>query len=316
MLSLVTGAAGFIGSHLARRLLAEGHRVRGVDCFTGYYPRWIKERNIRSLREHPGFTLLEQDLLDSPDRLLEDVDLVFHQAAQPGVRASWGHEFSIYTRNNILVTQGLLEAARKHDLKRFVFASSSSVYGEADSLPMKETSLPRPVSPYGVSKLAAEHLCTLYYRNFRVPAVSLRYFTVYGPGQRPDMAFHRFIRAACRRQELQIFGTGEQTRDFTYVDDIVEANLAASCKEGAVGNVYNIGGGTRISVNEVIAEIGRLAGKPIKVNHLPTQAGDPPHTYADTSRAREDLGFIPRVTLQEGIGEQIRDLIALYAEGQ
>lgn len=316
MLSLVTGVAGFIGSHLARRLLSEGHQVRGVDCFTDYYPRWIKERNIRSLREHPCFTLLERDLLDFSDQLLEGVDLIFHQAAQPGVRASWGQEFSIYTRNNILVTQRLLEAARKYNLKRFVFASSSSVYGEANSLPMKEENLPRPVSPYGVSKLAAEHLCTLYYRNFKVPTVSLRYFTVYGPGQRPDMAFYRFIRAACRQDELQIFGTGEQTRDFTFVDDIVEANLAASLREEAVGNIYNIGGGSRISINGVISILSRLTGKPLKVNYLPAQAGDPPHTYADTGRAREDLGFIPRVTLYEGLKEQIRDLTAFFLERQ
>ncbi|HHX88104.1 MAG TPA: NAD-dependent epimerase/dehydratase family protein [Firmicutes bacterium] len=315
MLSLVTGVAGFIGSHLARRLLSEGCLVWGVDCFSDYYSRRIKERNIRSFIDHPHFTLLERDLLDCPDQLLEGVDVVFHQAAQPGVRASWGKEFTIYTRHNILATQRLLEAARKYSLKRFVFASSSSVYGKAVSLPMEEESLPRPVSPYGVSKLAAEHLCSLYYRNFKVPTVSLRYFTVYGPGQRPDMAFHRFVRAAYQQEELTIFGIGEQTRDFTFIDDIVEANLAASRREEAVGNIYNIGGGSRISINGVISILNRLVGQSLKVKYLPVQAGDPPHTYADTSRARQDLGFSPQVTLEEGLKEQIQDLTALFQEG-
>jgi len=182
-------------------------------------------------------------------------------------------------------------------------------------LPMEEESLPRPVSPYGVSKLAAEHLCSLYYRNFKVPTVSLRYFTVYGPGQRPDMAFHRFVRAAYQQEELTIFGIGEQTRDFTFIDDIVEANLAASRREEAVGNIYNIGGGSRISINGVISILNRLVGQSLKVKYLPVQAGDPPHTYADTSRARQDLGFSPQVTLEEGLKEQIQDLTALFQEG-
>jgi len=307
---LVTGAAGFIGSHLARRLLENSCRVIGVDCFTDYYDPQIKERNVSGLLEHPSFELIRKDLVEIDHGWFEKVEWVFHQAAQAGVRASWGEEFAHYTRHNVLGTQRLLEWARHSRVERFVYASSSSVYGETGKLPMHEDDLPRPLSPYGVTKLAAEHLCNLYQRNFAVPAVSLRYFTVYGPDQRPDMAFHRFIRAVLRGEEVIVYGSGEQTRDFTFVDDIVEANLAAARAEKAAGRVYNIGGGSRISVNGVLEILERLTGREIRSRHEPVQAGDPPHTYADTTRAREELGFTPKTPLEKGLAEMIKSFCA------
>ncbi len=298
---LVTGVAGFVGSHLARRLLELGCQVSGIDSFTDYYDRELKENNAAPLLQAPGFELLRRDLAEIEDGWLEDVDLVFHQSAQAGVRASWGEEFAHYTRHNVLATQRLLEWSRRNNLERFVYASSSSVYGDTGKLPMHEEDLPRPMSPYGVTKLAAEHLCNLYHQNFAVPAVSLRYFTVYGPGQRPDMAFHRFIRAINEGREVLIYGTGEQTRDFTCVDDIVEANLLAAAAPDAPGRVYNIGGGCRISVNGVLSILEKLAGKKARVRYELVQAGDPPHTYADTTRAEEELGFSPSTSLEEGL---------------
>ena len=298
---LVTGAAGFVGSHLCRRLLEKGCRVTGIDCFTDYYEQGLKEKNVSHLLEEPDFKLLRSDIIDIDEIRIEGVDWVFHQAAQAGVRASWGKEFNHYTRHNVLATQRLLEWARRSSLERFVFASSSSVYGDAGKLPMHEEDLPRPMSPYGVTKLAAEHLCNLYHQNFAVPAVSLRYFTVYGPGQRPDMAFHRFIMAIMEGREVIVYGTGEQTRDFTFIEDIVEANLAAANSEQAVGRVYNIGGGSRISVKGVLSILEELAQKPVRVRHEPVQAGDPPHTFADTSRAEEELRFRPQTTLKKGL---------------
>lgn len=305
---LVTGAAGFVGSHLARRLLDDGCRVTGIDCFTDYYDRSLKEKNIEGLEANPLFELIEADIVDIDSLGLEDagIDLVFHQAAQAGVRASWGAEFAHYTHHNVLGTQRLLEWARQVDLRRFVYASSSSVYGDSDKLPMNEDDLPKPISPYGVTKLAAEHLCNLYYQNFDVPTVSLRYFTVYGPGQRPDMAFNRFIRAILAGEELVIYGNGEQTRDFTFIDDIVSVNLAAAAASKEVsGRVYNIGGGSRISVNGVLEILGRLTGKKVKVRYEPVQAGDPPHTYANTARARSELGFMPKSSLEDGLQKMI-----------
>ncbi|MCJ7806737.1 MAG: NAD-dependent epimerase/dehydratase family protein, partial [Clostridia bacterium] len=239
---LVTGVAGFIGSHLVRRLLAEGCRVIGIDCFTDYYDRGIKEKNISDLLEQARFTMIRRDIVDLEDNWFEGVQWVFHQAAQAGVRASWGDQFAHYTHHNVLSTQRLLEWARHSGIERFIYASSSSVYGASGKLPMHEDDLPRPLSPYGVTKLAAEHLCNLYHQNFALPATSLRYFTVYGPGQRPDMAFHRFIRAILKDEELVVYGSGEQTRDFTYIDDIVEANLSAASAQNVLGRVYNIGG--------------------------------------------------------------------------
>jgi nucleoside-diphosphate-sugar epimerase len=298
---LVTGAAGFVGSNLAERLVALGHEVVGVDCFLDYYPRAAKERNLRALRERSAFRLVEQDLSRADlAPLFAGIDWVFHQAAQAGVRASWGRDFEIYAIHNVLVTQRVLEAARDAKVGRFVYASSSSIYGDTDDLPMREGSLPRPISPYGVTKLAAEHLCWLYWRSYGVPTVSLRYFTVYGPRQRPDMAFHRFLKGALKGEEITLYDDGEQTRDFTFVSDVVAANIAAA-ECGGAGEVFNIGGGSEVSVNQVLETIARIAGKTLRVRREPRQKGDVRHTAADCTRAREMLGFRPAVALAEGL---------------
>jgi nucleoside-diphosphate-sugar epimerase len=304
--ALVTGAAGFIGSHLCERLLEEGHRVVGVDAFTDYYPRRVKEANLAGLRGRPGFRLVEADLVRADlAGLVGEADFVLHQAGQPGVRPSWGSHFDEYVLRNILATQRLLEAARgSRRLRRVVFASSSSVYGQARELPLREETLPQPYSPYGVTKLAAEHLCQLYHQNFGVPAVALRYFTVYGPRQRPDMGFHRFIRAALADRPIPVYGDGEQTRDFTYVADAVEANLLALTAP-VVGGLFNIGGGSRVSVNEILRTLEDVLGMAVRREAQPEQPGDVRHTWADTTRARERLGFVPRVSLRTGLGHQV-----------
>lgn len=298
---LVTGAAGFIGSHLVRRLLSEGNIVIGIDSFTDYYERSQKERNLAGLAGRGDFTLIEGDLVEYPlGEILDGVELVFHLAAQAGVRASWGDNFRIYTDNNVLATQRLLEACLKTNPEKVVYASSSSVYGDTDRLPVREDALPAPVSPYGVTKLAAEHLCRLYWKNFGLPAVSLRYFTVYGPGQRPDMAFHRFLKAIILDQPLVIFGDGEQTRDFTFIDDIVEANMLAAAK-GRDGEVYNIGGGHRMKLKDVIGIIKEVTGQRAQLEFSSEEKGDVKHTHSDTSKAVSHMGFLPRHDLEEGI---------------
>jgi UDP-glucose 4-epimerase len=306
MNALVTGAAGFIGSHLCGRLLDRGARVTGIDCFTDYYPRPIKEANLAALRVRPGFSLVEARLQDAElGALLDGVTHVFHLAAQAGVRRSWGRDFQVYTVNNIEATQVLLEACVGRPLERLVYASSSSVYGDRAAIPMREDALPQPVSPYGVTKLAAEQLCYLYSVNHGVPATSVRYFTVYGPRQRPDMGFHKFLRAVLRGRPVEIFGDGEQTRDFTFVDDAVAATVAAS-ERGIPGRAYNIGGGSRVTVNEVIDMIGRVTGRAVRIERGPTQKGDMRDTYADTSLARGDLGFAPSVSLLDGLAAEAR----------
>jgi UDP-glucose 4-epimerase len=312
--ALVTGAAGFIGSNLSAALLARGADVVGIDCFTDYYPRAIKDQNLEPLRANARFRFVEAalqtvDLLP----LLDGVTHVFHLAAQAGVRRSWGRDFSTYVSHNIEATQRLLEAAKDRPLARLVYASSSSVYGDSAPIPMREDAFVQPVSPYGVTKLAGEHLCGLYHVNYGVPAVSLRYFTVYGPGQRPDMGFHRFLRAAHLGEELAVYGDGEQTRDFTFVADAVAATMAAG-DQGRPGGVYNIGGGNRVSVNQVLALIERLLGRPVRVRREPAQKGDMRDTVADTSRARADLGFAPGHTLEAGLAAEsgwIARLLAL-----
>ncbi len=305
--SLVTGAAGFIGSHLCERLLAAGHQVIGLDDFSDYYPRAVKEANLTPLLTRAGFEFIAVDLARAAlAPLVARVDHVFHQAGQPGVRPSWGKDFEIYLDRNVRATQRLLEAAKGAPrLRRLVFASSSSVYGEAVELPLREDSPTRPYSPYGVTKLAAEHLCGLYHANFGVPTVVLRYFTVYGPRQRPDMGFHRFIRAALDNRPVIIFGDGEQTRDFTYVADAVEANWLALRPE-AIGQVFNIGGGSRVSVNHVLGTLEEILGRPIHRESQGVQAGDVRHTWADTTRARDILGFVPAVGLREGLTNEVR----------
>jgi nucleoside-diphosphate-sugar epimerase len=306
MRALVTGTAGFIGSHLAEALLAGGADVTGIDCFTDYYPREIKEANLAEISGNPAFRFVEARIQDADlDALLTGVTHVFHLAAQAGVRKSWGRDFRVYTENNVDASQQLLEACARRPLHRFVYASSSSLYGDAVPIPMREDALPQPLSPYGVTKLAAEQLCHLYHVNYGVPATSVRYFTVYGPRQRPDMAFHRFIRAALTDQPITLYGDGEQTRDFTFVADAVSATMAAG-ERGVAGRAYNIGGGSRVSVNHVLEIIGRLAGKPLTVRREPPQKGDMRDTYADTTLARADLGFAPRVSLEQGIEAEYR----------
>ena len=304
MRALVTGAAGFIGSQLATALVADGAEVVGLDAFTDFYSRDIKERNILALRGRPNFTLVE-GAVQTVDlrKVLEGVTHVFHLAAQAGVRSSWGTDFTTYTSNNVDATQRLLEAVTHHPVSRFVYASSSSVYGDAATIPMTEESRLQPLSPYGVTKLAAEQLCYLYYVNHGVPTVSLRYFTVFGPGQRPDMGFHRFLKAAHTGQPITLYGDGEQTRDFTFVQDAVAATRAAGDR-GRPGAVYNIGGGGRISIREVLALIESLAGRPLVIERGPAQKGDMRDTFADTSRAREDLGFAPAWSVESGLAAE------------
>jgi nucleoside-diphosphate-sugar epimerase len=301
MKALVTGAAGFIGSHLTAGLLERGAEVIGLDCFTDYYPRPLKEANLDVNRQKPGFRFVEQRIQDADlDALLKDVTHVFHLAAQAGVRKSWGKDFQTYTENNVEASQQLLEACVGRPIHRFVYASSSSLYGDNVSIPMRETALPQPVSPYGVTKLAAEQLCYLYWANHKVPTASLRYFTVYGPRQRPDMAFNKFIKASLNDQPLTLYSDGEQTRDFTFVTDAVAATMAAGDK-GVPGRAYNVGGGSRVSMNHVIDIIGKIAGKPLKVTREAAQKGDMRDTYADTTLAKADLGFAPKVSLEQGI---------------
>jgi nucleoside-diphosphate-sugar epimerase len=301
---LLTGVAGFIGSHLAERLVAEGHAVRGIDCFTDFYARAEKEANLAALRLEPRFELIEADLCEADlAPLLRGVDTVFHQAAQAGVRRSWGKEFLVYARNNVVATQQLLEACREARPGRVVYASSSSIYGDSDDIPLREKSLPRPISPYGVTKLAGEHLCRLYTLNHGIPTVSLRYFTVYGPRQRPDMAFHRFIRAMIEGSTIEIYGDGEQTRDFTFVSDVVDANLRAMTG-GTPGEAYNIGGGSRTSVRTVLVLIEEIGGKKIRREHKEAQKGDVKHTLAETTRAERELGYVRRVGLKEGLAKE------------
>ncbi|KTS13187.1 NAD-dependent epimerase/dehydratase family protein [Microbacterium testaceum] len=302
MKALVTGIAGFVGSTLAKRLLSDGHEVVGIDSITDYYDPAIKNANLDSIGRD-AFTFYEQDINEADlTQVLAGVDVVFHQAGQPGVRSSWGDEFSVYTSANILATQRLLEAAKVlGTVKKFVYASSSSVYGNAERYPTEETDRPQPISPYGVTKLAAEHLVSLYGVNFGIPTVSLRYFTVYGPGQRTDMAFTRFVRAAWLGESISLYGTGEQVRDFTFVDDVVEANVRAGLGDSAPGSVYNVAGGSNVSMLEVIDLINEISGRPLKVDRYPGVAGDVFRTGGSTDRIREDLGWFARVTLEEGL---------------
>jgi nucleoside-diphosphate-sugar epimerase len=311
--ALVTGAAGFIGSHLTSALLDAGATVTGLDCFTDYYPRAIKQANVGVNAGRTGFHFIEGSLQHAQlAALLDGKTHVFHLAAQAGVRKSWGRDFRVYTDHNVDATQRLLEACVGRPLERFVYASSSSVYGDNASIPMREDALPQPVSPYGVTKLAAEQLCHLYFVNYRVPATSVRYFTVYGPRQRPDMAFHRFITAALKGEPITLYGDGEQTRDFTYVGDAVAATIAAGTK-GVPGRVYNVGGGSRVSVNQLFDILERISGKHLDVRREPAQKGDMRDTFADTTLAHTDLGFRPQVTLEQGVEAEYRWLASITA---
>jgi UDP-glucuronate 4-epimerase len=309
---LVTGAAGFIGSTLAARLLADGHDVIAVDALTDYYDPDIKRANLQRIR-HERLRVVQGDLNELDlEPLLADVEFVYHQAGQPGVRASWGREFTRYTRDNIDATQRLLEAARQAPrLRRVVLASSSSVYGAAERFPTRETDRPQPFSPYGVTKLAAEHLAVLYAANHGLPTVSLRYFTVYGPHQRPDMGFARFCRAVHDGTPIELYGTGKQVRDFTYVDDVVEANLRVAAADLAPGTVLNVAGGSAVTVNEVLELLGRIAGREVLIRSAATVPGDTERTGGSTDALRAATGWAPAIPLREGLEKQYRSVAAV-----
>lgn len=303
---IVTGVAGFIGSHLAETILQQGDRIIGVDGINDYYDVNQKRANVAHLKQYSGFKFIEADIqqLDWLE-LLKDVDVIYHQAAQAGVRASWGDSFRHYTERNINATQVILEAAKEtNSLQRFVYASTSSVYGNAETMPTDETVPPQPVSPYGITKLAAERMCWLYHQNFNVPVTALRYFTVYGPRQRPDMAFHKFFKAAIKDEAISIYGDGQQTRDFTFVSDAVTANLAAATVPEAVGEIFNIGGGSRAVLMDVLATMEDIIGHPIKKEYVARARGDARHTSADISKARSILGYNPQVPLSEGLAKE------------
>ena len=303
---LITGVAGFVGSHLAEKLLSENYDVVGIDKFLDNYPRRFKQKNLGSFLKHPNFQFLEGDLLQvNLGELLKDVSYVFHLAAQPGVRSSWGDEFIEYSQNNIMATQLLLEAGKESRVKKVVYASSSSVYGDTDDLPMREEGNTRPVSPYGVSKLAAEHLCYLYWKAYGVPTVSLRFFTVYGPRQRPDMFFHIFMDRLRKNDEVPLYDDGEQTRDFTYCGDIVDGLVGAALYPGA-GEVFNLGGGTESSVLNVIDIVEKISGRKAKLKTFERQKGDVRHTRARLDSAAEKLSYRPKVSLEEGLSQQWR----------
>ncbi len=284
--------------------MAAGHQVAGIDSFSDYYERELKEQNLGAARKHHNFTLEEADLVDADlKRILSGSSVVFHLAAQPGVRPSWGGHFDRYVHDNIVATQRLLESLREAPVERLIFASSSSVYGDAEMFPTKESALPRPVSPYGMTKLAAEHLTFVYMRNFGIPVTSLRYFTVYGPRQRPDMAFWRFMEALVEEQEIEIFGDGEQTREFTYVSDAVDGTVKAASAD-VVGQIINLGGGSRVTVNRVLDTLEDISRIKARRRHLPAAPGDPRHTGASINLAREKLDWEPRVSLREGLTRQ------------
>ncbi|MFH8573944.1 NAD-dependent epimerase/dehydratase family protein [Streptomyces sp. NPDC017993] len=301
MRAVVTGAAGFIGSHLCEHLLAAGDEVVGVDCLTDTYDPAVKRRNLRTALSSPHFTFRHADLLRTDAvALLAGADAVYHLAGQPGVRLSWGEDFALYTDRNVLATQRLLEAARAHPPAKFVYASSSSVYGEALRRPTPESAYPRPVSPYGVTKLAGEQLCELYRTAHGLPTVALRLFTVYGPRQRPDMAFARLLAAASGGPAFPLYGDGGQSRDFTYVTDVVSAMRAAA--RSSFTGVANLGGADPVSMQQAVAVVERLVG-PVLLTRHPASAGDARHTGADIRRARAAFGFRPSVGLHKGLAE-------------
>ena len=294
---VVTGAAGFIGSHLAEGLLAAGHDVLGVDSFTDYYERSRKERNAASL------DVLEADLSSAPlAPILAGADGIFHLAGQPGVRASWGESFQLYLDRNVRATQRVFEAAADAEI-RVVFASSSSVYGDAETYPTTEDVVPRPISPYGITKLACEQLAVAIDRARGLEAVVLRYFTVYGPRQRPDMAFTAMLEALARGERFRLFGDGTAARSFTYVGDTVTATIAAM-SQGRRGEIYNVGGGDEATMNEAIALVEEVSGRSLDVERVEAAAGDVKRTKADVSKAAAELGWAPETPLRDGLAAQ------------
>ncbi|MDI6785466.1 MAG: NAD-dependent epimerase/dehydratase family protein [bacterium] len=303
---LVTGAAGFIGSNICQKLLSLGHQVIGIDSFLDYYPRKIKEANIYKILSHENFRFIEADInYLYLDNIFDGVNYIFHLAAQAGVRDSWGKDFSIYINSNIHVTQKLLEhCLHIKSLKKFIYASSSSIYGDTNIFPITEEAKMQPTSPYGASKLLGENLCYLYWKSYNLPVISLRFFTVFGPKQRPDMAFHKFIKAALNDQEIVIYGDGEQTRDFTYIDDIVDANML-SMESDINGEAFNIGGGARISLIKTIHLLQEIIGKEIKIKYVEKQRGDMLHTYANLTKAKSLLKYNPCVPIKNGLEKEV-----------
>jgi UDP-glucuronate 4-epimerase len=300
---LVTGCAGFIGSHLTEALSANGCSVVGVDCFTDNYARGTKEGNLHRASVGGDVEFYERNLADAAlEPLLEGVDGVFHLAARPGVRTSWGATFEHYLRDNILATQRVFEAAVEQGV-RVVYASSSSVYGDAETYPLREDAKPIPVSPYGVSKLSCEALATSYGRSVGLDAVGMRYFSVYGPRQRPDMAFSRVFGCIAADAPFRLYGNGRQSRDFTYVGDIVDATIAAMAR-GTAGGVYNIGGGSEISLLDSLALCERVAERTLRVEHVAAATGDARRTIADFGKAAVELGWSPKTTLEQGLRAQ------------
>ncbi|MEP6462635.1 MAG: NAD-dependent epimerase/dehydratase family protein [Frankiaceae bacterium] len=306
-LIVLTGTAGFIGTHTAHALLDSGCDVLGIDAFTDSYSPADKRRNVATLTGRPGFRLLERDLADGGlGPVMQGADAVIHLAAQAGVTCSWGPGFADYARHNVLGTQAVLEGCHAADVPRLVAASSSSVYGDAPAYPCSEDARPHPVSPYGVTKLCTEHLCLAYAQ----PALGelsmalLRFFTVYGPRQRPDMAFSRFITAALAGRPVTVYGDGEQTRDFTYVSDVVQA-IVASLDAPLKAEIFNVGGGVRTSVNDVLSLLGRILGRPVDVTYAPARAGDVRDTGSDCSHAAAVLGYRPQVDLATGLTAEV-----------
>jgi UDP-glucose 4-epimerase len=312
MRALVTGCAGFIGSTLTEALLERGDDVIAIDCFNDNYGRAQKLRNLRHFMDWDRFEFVPVDLARGDlAELTADSEAIFHLAGEPGVRSSWGSRYQQYVQNNVIASQHLLDAVKERPDVRFVYASSSSVYGDAAEFPTTEDAPLRPRSPYGQTKLSAEHLCGLYRDNYGLDTVSLRYFTVFGPRQRPDMAFHIFCRAALEDRPLTVFGDGRQTRDFTFVGDVVAATMAAADAQLGEQRVFNIGGGTPTSIRAVLEMIGELAGKELKVDYLDQELGDVKDTAADTTRAREALGFSPSTSLEDGLSAEFRWLVEL-----
>jgi nucleoside-diphosphate-sugar epimerase len=307
---LVTGAAGFIGSQLCERLLLDmTNEVIGIDAFINSSTRWRYEWNIRTLLQNPRFHFFEQNLLDTEwKQLLPQVDVIYHLAGIPGVRSSWGSDFQTYITNHILVTQQMLEACSEYHVQKFIFASTSSIYGQKAGK-VSENADPAPLSPYGVSKLTGEHLCQVYYRNFGIPIVILRYFTVYGPRQRPDMAFHRFIKQMLRGHSITVYGDGLQTRDFTYISDCVEATAAVMHASRVIGEKINIGGKERASVLDVIATLEGLFNQKASIQFLSNPRGEPRCTWADISKAEKLLQYEPKVDLKTGLANELHDLM-------
>jgi UDP-glucuronate 4-epimerase len=300
---VVTGCAGFIGSHLSEALLDRGDAVIGIDAFTDYYPRRLKQANLNPLLQRPGFSFLEADLIDAPlAGLLSGVDGVFHLAAQPGVRGSWGSTFQHYVHDNLLATQRLFDAASGAGV-RVVYASSSSIYGDAEAYPTLETTPPQPRSPYGVTKLCCEHLAQAFKFNKGLDAIALRYFTVYGPRQRPDMAIQRIAEALTNGGSFEVYGSGEQSRDVTYVEDAVSATI--TIMEGDTSGAYNIGGGSETTLREIISLCEEITGIKLDVRFGSVAAGDVKRTASDSSRLFEDAGWHARVGLEDGLASQL-----------